>query len=392
VAFAGWRPTGDGTRDRLLVCDPGDNALEGRPLHGWDAKPREIPIYFGTRRPNVVLLPAGSFTVHGAVLIRPTSEATDNAPRKEEATADGMPDLSQDINPAWVGLCGSTSGANVLYCMAQRKSGVLPDFPRGPSAVADEGVVRLLTGQPTEVLPRSLAGRMGTSQAGYGATNAGMREGMESWLNEHDSGSWTVTLDWFDDAEKPREQQRDFFGRLADAVRNGGGAILCLWPGTEFSNAPVAESDSAQSSGDADADGETPSAQQPTNKSPPGRPRSPQPRPEGDLPDDSFPAVPPASATPRPALPGRTGSGPSPKEAVAQAQQQINEARRQLTRNEPTQAFEHATRAVAVLHEHGGDDADSAKTLADALALCKEIEPRLPKPARDSSERRTLFQ
>jgi hypothetical protein len=361
-------------------------------MHGWDAKPREIPIYFGTRRPNVVLLPAGAFTVNGAVLIRPTTGAASNAARKEDTTADGMPDLSQDINPAWVGLCGSTSGANVLYCMAQRKSGVLPDFPLGPSADADEGVVRLLTGKAKEVLPRSLAGRMGTSQAGDGATNTGMREGMESWLNEHDSGSWTVTLDWFDDAEKSREQQRDFFARLADAVRNGGGAILCLWPGTEFSNAPVGESDSTQSSGDADTDGGTQSAQQPTNKRPPGRPRSPQPRPEDDLPDAAFPVVPPAAATPRPALPGRTGFGPSPKEAVAQAQQQISEARRQLTRNEPAKAFEHAARAVAVLHEHGGDDAESAKTLAEALALCKEIEPRLPTPARDSSERRTLFQ
>jgi hypothetical protein len=91
-------------------------------------------------------------------------------------------------------------------------------------------------------------------------------------------------------------------------------------------------------------------------------------------------------------LPGRSPSGPTPKEAVAQAQKQMSEARRQLTRNEPTKAFEHAAEAVAILHEHGGDDAESTKVLADALALCKEIEPRLPKPSRNSSERRTLFQ
>jgi len=210
VAFAGWKPSKDGSRDVLLVCDPGDNTLEGRTLHGWDAKPRELPVYFGKRRPTIVLLPAGAFTITGAVVIAATNADNASPHNIEPVLATGMPDLSQDLSPAWLGLCGSTSGANILFYMGQQHPKLLPGFPRGPSDEADAGVVTMVVGDRERIRPDSLAGRMGTSQDGSGATNNGMRAGMESWLDEHDKGKWSSALDWFDDREKSRDQQRQF--------------------------------------------------------------------------------------------------------------------------------------------------------------------------------------
>ena len=164
VAFAGWKPSKDGSRDVVMLCDPGDNAIEGRSLHGWAAKPRELPVYFGTRRPSIVLLPAGAFTVTGAVVVTATDSDKTASTQPEPATAAGMPDLSQDLNPAWIGLCGSTSGANILFYMGQQNPKVLGGFLRGPSNEADAGVVKLIVGSLECIHPDSLSGRMGTSE------------------------------------------------------------------------------------------------------------------------------------------------------------------------------------------------------------------------------------
>jgi hypothetical protein len=390
VAFAGWKPSKDGSRDVVLVCDPGDNTMEGRTLHGWDAKPRELPVYFGRQRPNIILLPAGAFTITGAVVV--TAADTDKSvpPQPEPVTAVGMPDLSQDVNPGWIGLCGSTSGANILFYIGQQNPKVLRGFLRGPSNEADAGVVKLIVGDRERIQPDSLAGRMGTSEDGSGATNIGMRAGIESWLDEHDEGRWSASLDWFDDQERSREQQREFFSRLAVAVRGGGGAILCLWPGTEYSDSAVGEDESTASAADrGDSEDKSPPAPASTKAA---ASRSADTAPQAPLPDAAFPALPLSPSESRPTLPGRPPSAIPEREAIKQAVKQLASARARLESNEPAKAFDHVTQAVTLLHQHAGDGDEAAELLADAMALSKEIERRLPTPSGKALRKRTVFQ
>ncbi len=390
VAFAGWKPSKDGSRDVILLCDPGDNTIEGRTLHGWDAKPREIPVYFGRRRPNIVLLPAGAFTVTGAVVVVAADADNSSLPQPEPVTAAGMPDLSQDINPAWLGLCGSTSGANILFYIAQSNPKVLAGVPRGPSDEADLGVLKLVVGDRERIQPGSLAGRMGTAQDGSGATNLGMQTGMASWLNEHDEGKWKSNLDWFDDQEKSREQQREFFSRLAAAVRSGGGAILCLWPGTEYSNSAVGEDESSAAAADRGGSRDAPATAPVSGE--PATSRSGDTAPQTPLPDAAFPELPPSPSESRSALPGRPPSGLSEREAIERAAEQLASARAKLESNEPAKAFDHVTQAVTLLQQHGGHSVKAAELHADAMALSKEIERRLPTPSGKGLQKRTVFQ
>ncbi len=390
VAFAGWKPSKDGSRDVVLLCDPGDNAMEGRILHGWDAKPRELPVYFGRRRPNIVLLPAGAFTITGAVVVAAADAEKSSSPQPEPAMAPGMPDLSQDFNPAWIGLCGSTSGANILFHMAQQTPKVLRGFPRGPSNEADAGVVKLIVGDRERIHPDSLAGRMGTSKDGAGATNLGIRAGMQSWLDDNDEGRWSANLDWFDDQEKSREQQRDFFARLAASVRGGGGAILCLWPGTEYSDSAVGEDEASAAATDP-SDSQDASTPAPASAKPAAS-NSADTATQAPLPDAAFPALPPSPSEARPTLPGRTPSGLTEREAIEQAAKQLASARARLESDEPAKAFDHVTRAVTLLRQHGGDNVEAADLLADAMALSKEIERRMPTPSGKALQKRTVFQ
>ena len=391
VAYAGWSPQGDGARDRLFFFDPGDNLLEGRSSHGWDAQPREVPIRFGKRRPNIVLLPAGAFTITGAVLISAANRNPLPPRDRDEITADGMPDLSQDGNPQWLGLCGSTAGADVLFFMAQQKDAVLPDCLRGPSVEADAQVIKILTGDQNEILPQSLAGRMQTGPDGSGTTNLGMSQGMESWLDQHDAGSWVVELDWLSDEEKPIEKQREFFDRLASGVRGGGGAIICLWPGSEFSDAATGDADSepidtASDSASAESVPQKPSAGKP---SPPvdHRPRgTPEAFPESDFLETTtttrdLPA----------ALPGRKNTKTTAKESFEQARQQMSAARSDLEKNRSGPALEHATQAVSLLHAHSNADAACQAELTQAIALCRKIEARIPQPTNQSLKPVTEF-
>ena len=375
-----------------MLCDPGDNAIEGRSLHGWAAKPRELPVYFGTRRPSIVLLPAGAFTVTGAVVVTATDSDKTASTQPEPATAAGMPDLSQDLNPAWIGLCGSTSGANILFYMGQQNPKVLGGFLRGPSNEADAGVVKLIVGSLECIHPDSLAGRMGTSEDGSGATNLGMRAGMESWLSANDEGRWSANLDWFNDQERSREQQREFFSRLAASVRGGGGAILCLWPGTEYSDSAVGEDEDESTASAADRgdskDTSTPAAE----STKPAASRSADTAPQSPLPDAAFPALPPSPSGSRPTLPGRPPSGLSEREAIEQAAKQLASARARLESNEPAKAFDHVTQVVTLLQQHGVDGDDAAQLLADAMDLSKEIERRLPAPSGKALQKRTVFQ
>lgn len=240
IAFVGWRQDLEDDSERLFFFDPADNGLEiGRHENRWGADPAESPVYFGKRRPAVILEPAGAFTVCGAVTMIPRGDATTSEP--VDSIADVMPDLSQVLGDKWPGLCGPTSAADVIYAIGSRRKALVDGLPRGPSREADAAAIQLIIGGAPAVDALSLAGRMGLRKDGAGVTNNGIRDGLAEWLDHRDPGAWVVELDWFDDQEKTPELQREFFQRLAASVRSGGGAILCLWPGNEFTDDSTAK-------------------------------------------------------------------------------------------------------------------------------------------------------
>jgi hypothetical protein len=233
VAFAGWqRETGE-ELGRLLFCDPGDNSHDtGRGKHIWNALPAETPIHSGRFRPTLVLEEAGAFTVCGAVVVSPRGPARARA--QERPASDAMPDLSQDVCELWSGLCGPTAAANLVYAIGARRGVLTEGLPRGPSAEADAAAANLIAGTDNEVRDGSLAVRMGIATDGKGVTNNGLRTGLASWLAEKDPDSWSVDLVWLDDVARDVGMHAAFFERLEAETRAGGGAVLCLWPGTEF--------------------------------------------------------------------------------------------------------------------------------------------------------------
>lgn len=340
VAFAGWRPDRTGVRDVLLVCDPGDNVIE-EVGHAWDARPKELPLHYGRQRPTIVLQPVGSFTVTGAVIVLPAAEGN-RPPLMRESVAKALPDLSQDFSARWAGLCGPTAGADVLFAMHHHDGRVLPGFSRGPGEAADAGVVRLIAGQPARIDHGSLAARMGVGETGEGATNEGIRRGLQSWLDDAKAPAWEVKLDWFDDKtnQRSREEQREFFGRLAAAAEAGGGGIICLWPGAEFADKAIAE---------------TPSSD-----------------PNENLPEVAFPELPPPPTRGN-ELPGRPDTL-DPQKAASRAASKLAAARRQLSGGRPAEAGELAAEAVSLLHQASQRD-DSLRTeLAEALDLCRQCD------------------
>lgn len=379
VAFAGWRPDGVGVRDVLLVCDPGDNVIEATG-HAWDATPRGVPVHYGRQRPTIVLQPAGAFTVTGAIIVTPRSDM-DGDPRMVETLARAMPDLSQDFSEKWSGLCGPTCAADVLFSMHDRDDDVLAGVDRGPGDAADAGVVQLVAGGIERIEPRSLAGRMGVGQDGIGATNEGMRRGLASWLDETDPEGWKVELDWFGDAdgERPRAQQREFFGRLAAATEAGGGAILCLWPGSEFADQCV-EPPTAQPA-DTAASGGPPNSGRPPA---PAGPAAPQ------LPEAEFPAPPSAAGRPSD-LPGRPEDVDQEK-VRSNANRLLEAARRELKRGDAEDAYEAAVKAVALLSSVPQPDDDIRATLADAIGLCRQCAGQMGPGGRVDRTKPTEFQ
>lgn len=387
VAFAGWRPDGSGARDSVLVCDPGDNVLEEM-SHAWDGKPRSVPVHFGRQRPTVVLQPAGAFTVTGAIVAVPRSAAA-GKPRMVETLARAIPDLSQDFSDRWPGLCGPTSAADVLFSMRDRDDDVLVGFDRGPGAAADAGVARLVAGGLDTIEPRSLAGRMGVGSDGVGATNEGMRSGLASWLEDLDPEGWTVSLEWFADADgdRPREQQREFFGRLAAAAEAGGGAILCLWPGSEFADQRVEPPSTPEA--EATASAPRPAAT-PAPVEAAAAPRTPESPSTPALPPAGFPAAPPPADGPA-GLPGRPEAVDQEK-VRARAARQLDAARRHLERGNARQAYEEAVQAVALLTSVPQPAAQVRTTLAEAVDLCRQCEGRLGPRRRVDRDKPTTFE
>jgi len=389
VAFAGWRPAAEPSRDAMLLFDPGDNTLE-KLGHVWDARAREVPIHYGTRRPTVVLLPAGAFTVTGAVVIAPAG--LEPGPiRLEPAVAVGMPDLTQNFDPRWPGLCGPTSAADTLYSMHARGRPVLDGFAVGAGPDGDSAVARLVAGGGNRIAPDSLAGRMGIGADGDGATNEGLRAGCLSWLEEAEPGAWQVELLWFDDEVRDADAQRAFVHHLASALDAGGGAILCLWPGSEFADGEIGEGqdDAAAATDLADA---VPPTDRPPGRSFPGTPDTGRPEPRPALPEAEFPDLPPPAAERRPTLPGRPAAAADPATALEQAREKRRAAETRSQRGDLATALALATQGVELLVGPSRGDGACRTELERLLDLCEDIEARLParKPVR--GDRPTVYE
>lgn len=369
----------------LWVSDPGDNVLADVG-HLWETQPRDLPIHYGRRRPTLVLEPAGVFTVTGAVVIAARGRPV--GPRLTESRAEGMTDLSQDINSAWPGLCGPTSVADVLFAMQAGGHSVLDGQPRGPGAEADAGVVQLLAGTLDRITPASLAGRMGIGQEGAGATNNGLRDGTASWLDERAPNRWDVRLDWFDDELRTREDQQAFFARLAGAMEAGGGAVLCLWPGAEYADDAVDHElppeDLAEAGeppgGAADAEETGQADAPPADSAAAGAADMPPPIEMPDLPrvpDAAFPAV-HVPESGGPALSGGGGEGFDPDEEAAEGRRKLDQARSRLGAGSLNYAMRLAMQAVDRLDRAAAAGADCQADLAAAMAFCRDLERRLP--------------
>jgi hypothetical protein len=392
VAFAGWTPDEASVRDILLVNDPGDNAAANI-VNAWQSQPSKLPLHFGEQRPAVVLPHGGPFTVTGAVLVAPRdSKAFNGAIRMAVTVAEDLPDLSQDFSPRWPGLCGPTSAADVLFSMHRRNKTRMPDLLRGPGRQADEGVVRLITGGLEQISSESLTGRMGGSEKAPGVTANGIRLGLQSWLDEAEQGAWSAQLLWFHDApgERSRQEQREFFGKLAAAVEAGGGAIVCLWPGVEFSSATVStERSRADSSSSAVTDGHTKSnnsgsaasqADNSATRSASSERVNRRSTAGTSLPDAAFPQLPPA-ATESVDAPGRPEVIDS-AQVVRDASSKIDSARQYLATGRADRGYEAAREAISLLHPAARRDPSLKSMLVDAQNICRACDlKRANRPA-----------
>jgi hypothetical protein len=370
VALAGWRRAG-ADDDVLLVCDPADNGLTGADAHNWKAQPRELPVHYGRRRPSVVLLPAAAYTITGAVVVSP---AVEKQPAPEAAGVAGrMPDLTQHLDPVDTGLCGPTSAADLLFAIASRSPAVLPGLQPGPSSDADAAVKRLIVGAGGNSRrdSRCLAGRMGIAIGGAGATNEGMRAGLESWLADQEPGAWRVALDWLDDAEKTAAEQQVFFGRLAGAIDAGGGVILCMWPGSEFADGAVGQPAAER------AAAEAPARQSAKAPSQPARPTSAAAAVEG------------ASAA---GFPGRAPAAGAAATAVREAAAALRAARRRLAAGEAVDALDKVGEAIAAARPHAATDAACQAVLDEAKALAAEVDSRVAAPRGLDLDKPTVFE
>ena len=385
VALAGWRPEPHGSRDRLLICDPADNGIAGATFdhaerHAWKGNPREVPLHFGKHRPSIILLPSEPYTIVGAIIVRPIEDDPQSRSRgagnKRDATlaiAANIPDFTQHFDPAWTGLCGAASAADILFSIASNRQHVLAEFDRKPSPQTDRDVAGLIAGHDGKLLPGSLASRMGMTDDGHGATNEGIRKGLESWLQEHDVDYWTATLDWMNDVETSRSQQREFFSGLGAAIRGGGGVVLCLWPGSEFADSAIGTTDAE----DVQAESADRSHVEPMQNQ------------VADAP--LFPPLEGVPVSPAGGFPGRKSPTESPEVAIAQAEKQLNRARSALAAGDDVKAFEHLAEAVKSVRPHASNDSDCRAVLDRVIQLSSSIQTHSSSTSGDAETRRTLF-
>lgn len=370
VAFAGWRQSVEGLDDRLLFHDPGDNAFVAeRHVHIWDAGPNESALHFGKRRPSIVLEPATPFTIVGAILMVPENDAKAGGPLANFTAA--MPDLSQSIGDgAWPGLCGPTSAANILYAVGSRRPLLLKGIERGPSQIADRDAARLIVGDAGRVLRTSLAAKMGLREDGAGVTNHGIRIGFADWLDDRDAGNWSVTLDWLNDEEKHPDEQRKFFRNLADVGRDGGGVVLCLWPGTEFADSPT-DVPQQQNAPQADSAPAAEVAHTPENET------APSAKAAGGAGSEAAKA------------PGFEGKEVAPAEidaALAKARNAMDRTRRALDGGDHEAACDAIGEAISTLRPRAACSKSCREALDEANEFAQRLEASLPTQEIDSDK------
>jgi hypothetical protein len=280
--------------------------------------------------------------------------------------------------------------------MHARGRSVLEGFVRGPGPDADAAAERLIAGDAERITVASLAGRMQIGPEGEGATNQGLRDGCRSWLGEQDPGAWDVDLLWFNDDPRDAHEQRGFIGRLAAALDAGGGAILCLWPGTEFSDAATGEADENEP---AIADREL------ADVAAAGPPQSSSPRASGastaggrgpqsppDLPAAEFPSLPPPPDDDRPGLPGRRSSADDPATALARARDKRRAAESRLDRGDVATALSLATQGVELLVGPARESPECREEMERLVAVCAASEARLPATPTIRADRPTIYE
>jgi hypothetical protein len=260
IALASIRGVNTERQLQITVMDPADNETAKRdeaeidrtfspPHHNWLPIPYRLNVRWGRQRPAIELREGRFFTIVGAVLIQPAAAA----PRPTfNASAQRMPDLSQNLRPEWPGLCGASAAADVLYQIGHGDPAIITGYTFGPAATVDRNADRLIAGvsaalgQPKESLPAiaadSLAGRMGNRQ-GTGATALGILTGLRSWIKNHGGDAWRADLAFLDDAlgeQSPAEQQA-WFGQLGSAIASGGGCLLLLCEGADWADRRMGE-------------------------------------------------------------------------------------------------------------------------------------------------------
>jgi len=384
IAFAGWKESGEDDSARVCFFDPGDNELGGEVAgHRWKAMPAEAPVFFGRIRPTLVLEPGGAFTVCGAIVVRPSPAARADSPLR--AYAQGMPDLSQRIGGRSDGLCGPTSAADLIYGFSLRRPAVLAGFTRGPSAEANTHASELIAGKGGELGEGSLARRMGLKADTAGATNDGIRRGLKSWLDDHDPSAWEVELAWLDDERKPAEKQATFFSTLESVGRSGGGAILCLWPGTEFADASTQQA--AAPAGPGGGAGSARSTGGPPGKSHASGSGAAAGNQESDLPNTG-----PGSKIPggqngeqgsghggsARGFQGRKADAGAIETAIENANREIAQAERSANKGDVAAALESLGAAISLLRPHAKADARCRDALSKAKALAASLNGAVP--------------
>ena len=384
IAFAGFSTTaeGDGSGS-LLYCDPGDNVLAGMG-HRWEVRPSASPVICGTRRPTVVLAAAGAFTVMGAAVISPLPPA--ESPGAIQPPDPWMPDLSQNIDGKQNALCGPTSAADVFYAIAGRRPQVLAGYQRGPALESDEDVRRLLLGAQPGKPVACLAACMQMTEDTKGTTPKALVEGMESWLHDADPGGWTSTLQWLDDSVRAEQEQLRFFQTLAATQRRGGGAVLLLWPGSEFADGSVADAEATEA--------------QTSRRPPNGASAEGSERNAADGPDSTRPNVDAArhaSPDPRANAGGRgfSGAAASPEEiakAAKSARAALEAAKSAVNKGRWEQASEALKNAMEAAAPYASQSEQCLQILDEANELAERLNQSRPRTTdHRGSERMTEF-
>ena len=255
ITVGGLREVPDGHLE-LAILDPADNEITGRRAdgaaggnrgfelarHDWLPTPHRLKVHWGSQRPAIELREGRFFTIVAAVLVQPAAATTRLT---VNATAPRIPDLSQNLQPQWPGLCGAAAAADVLYRIGHHDPAIIAGHAFGPAIAADRDANRLIAGvpgahvhpneNPPVITPDSLAGRM-ANRDGNGATALGIVGGLRSWIDDHVKDAWRADLAFLDDAPAGRSpaDQQAWFGRLGSAITSGGGGLLLLWEGADW--------------------------------------------------------------------------------------------------------------------------------------------------------------